>query len=359
MKKNLYFLALFVLLKVVTTATVYDVKPKRPNSYPMSYSTFFETWMKEHNKMYTYQELQLKRKIFFENLWFIEQSNMQNNSYLLGTNQYSDMATEDFGARTGSEFTRNVAEFGFSYNFDEIPSIEEVSQHPPQKDWVYDGCVPAPRQQNMNCGQSAGAHTATNSAQSNWYIKHKTGSELSSQYVLDCKNGGTYVCGNDFSDLYAYFLFRDKAYNKSEYPGPITGLPGNCAIPQINGSTKYNDGPAEKFKMPILINYFDTGMESTLLKYTFTAQIKVPSDIVLNYKSGVVTAQSCRTKGALYYTVLVVGYDKTANPPFWKVQFAFGENWGMQGYILIEKVNGGKDAGPCQIAENPAYIPPL
>lgn len=55
------------------------------------------------------------------------------------------MTPEEFGALTGSEFPRDSSKYGLANIFEEIPSEEEVSQHPPSKDWVADGCVPAPR----------------------------------------------------------------------------------------------------------------------------------------------------------------------------------------------------------------------
>jgi hypothetical protein len=210
----------------------------------------------------------------------------------------------------------------------------------------------------MDCGQSVGAYTAIGSAEANWKIKHEDDSQLSVQYALDCKQHGRYVCGIPYSDLFAYFLLRDHAYLIDDYPSNFTGIPKNCAAD--DAKIEENAGPNPRFRLPILVNDYDQGMEDALQKWTLTSTVKISQSIVQFYHSGVVTAEKCATeRRGLYFTVMVVGYDRTAPVPYWKVQWAFGEDWGQKGYMLIEKVNGSTNAGACEINESPAYIPPL
>ena len=67
-----------------------------------------------------------------------------------------------------------------------------------------------------------------------------------------------------------------------------------------------------------------------------------------SYSGGVITSTSCGTN--LDHGVLVVGYDTTANPPYWKVKNSWGTWWGESGYVNIEMVDG---QGICGIQMDP------
>jgi cathepsin L len=151
------------------------------------------------------------------------------------------------------------------------------------------------------------------------------------------------MCGNFYSDLYAYFLLRDKAITIADYPAPFTGIAGDCSA-----SYSRSNGPNPRFQFPVLINGYDTGMEAALQNYTFTSTIKVPSHIAQFYAAGVVDAESCATGDKkLFYTVMVVGYSKDSNPKYWKVQWAHGTSYGEAGYMRIVKKNQDSTAGAC------------
>jgi len=71
-----------------------------------------------------------------------------------------------------------------------------------------------------------------------------------------------------------------------------------------------------------------------------------------NYRSGVYTA-TCGQ--ALDHGVLIVGYGTTEEGlDYWIVKNSWGEDWGDQGYVLLER-NIEDPAGKCGIALQPSF----
>lgn len=330
---------------------------------PLTIQAKFKEWTKIHGKTYANsQEYRKRQSIWYENYKFIEKTNSKKLTYRLGINKFSDLTAEEFNGRQGIVHKPDSKHLELSRLLVGITSSpeEEVKDHPQKLDWVEKGVVPIPRTQDVNCGQSVGAYTAVGSAEANWKIKHGDDSKLSVQYALDCKTGAAYRCGIAYLDLFAYFLLRDKAYTVENYPNKFTGLPQKCPFDSSSVSASSGDYPSPKFNLPFLINEFDIGMENTIQSWTFTALAKIPQALVQHYNSGIITGHDCSAGSTqLYYTVMVVGYDKTASTPNWKVQWANGEDWGEQGYMRIEKVDGAQNSGPCELGERPSYIPPL
>ena len=69
------------------------------------------------------------------------------------------------------------------------------------------------------------------------------------------------------------------------------------------------------------------------------------------YQSGVIQSQ-CGTD--LDHAVLLVGYGTLNDTPYWKVKNSWNTDWGMDGYVLIER--GVKSSGGmCGIRAEPTY----
>lgn len=66
------------------------------------------------------------------------------------------------------------------------------------------------------------------------------------------------------------------------------------------------------------------------------------------YKGGVLTKE-CKPKANLIdHCVQLVGYNKTASPPFWKIRNSWGKSWGEEGFIRIAY---GKENACCVTCE--------
>jgi len=58
----------------------------------------------------------------------------------------------------------------------------------------------------------------------------------------------------------------------------------------------------------------------------------------------------------LDHGVLAVGYNQTANPPYWIVKNSWGVSWGDQGYIyLVDDPTLNDGTGQCGLLSEPSY----
>jgi C1A family cysteine protease len=71
------------------------------------------------------------------------------------------------------------------------------------------------------------------------------------------------------------------------------------------------------------------------------------------YTSGVITSESCGTN--LDHGVLVVGYGEEDGIAYWLVKNSWGDSWGDNGYVKIERSNSTSSHGTCGIAIQPSY----
>lgn len=101
--------------------------------------------------------------------------------------------------------------------------------------------------------------------------------------------------------------------------------------------------------------------------------VYMPSSDVKLYKSGVFTSTSCKKSGErLYYQPMLVGYNNASSQNrkrrygekndlgYWITQWAFGPDWGENGYMRVQKVTDPKDPdyNACSINSYPYYITP-
>ena len=75
------------------------------------------------------------------------------------------------------------------------------------------------------------------------------------------------------------------------------------------------------------------------------------------YKAGVFTASSCDAT-TVTHSLLVVGYNTTASPPYWLVKNSWGTTWGeLVPRECMRASAGGRSSGCCIPAPRPAPTP--
>lgn len=79
-----------------------------------------------------------------------------------------------------------------------------------------------------------------------------------------------------------------------------------------------------------------------------TMTLKSNCDLFMSYSDGVLTHDTgceCGDVKCIDHAVVIVGYNTTNNPPYWKVRNSWGIEWGELGHVRIAMDNSGSGWG--------------
>ena len=85
-----------------------------------------------------------------------------------------------------------------------------------------------------------------------------------------------------------------------------------------------------------------TIMKSALLERPISIIMRAMCDTLSLYKAGVLTSDgdcACSSLDCLDHAVLLVGYDDSADIPYWLIKNSWGPDWGEDGYFRVSQVN--------------------
>jgi C1A family cysteine protease len=141
--------------------------------------------------------------------------------------------------------------------------------------------------------------------------------------------------------------------SEADYPytSGVTKENGECTVHSSCDNTKLKVTSYTDVKKDS-----DDALMSALAQQPVSVAIQANQPAFQFYSSGVLTGE-CGTN--LDHGVLAVGYGTyTDGTDYYKVKNSWGDGWGMDGYILIERGNSQK-GGECGILMGPPSYPNL
>jgi len=177
---------------------------------------------------------------------------------------------------------------------------------------------------------------------------------LSTEELVDCEKQDDGCDGGDIPEAVTYLKKQGMATN-SDYPDTSSrsGRTGRCrwnkqAAVKVTGM-QYAIPPCERGNCA---SQNEEALAAALAKYG-------PLSICINsgdgqsgdwekYNGGILKG-SCKAKANLIdHCVQLVGYDKTASEPYWKIRNSWATDFGEQGFIRIPYGNGNECCVGCE-----------
>lgn len=296
-----------------------------PLSLNSTYMNKYNSFIEKYNKEFSFE----KFEIFKENVKFINYHN--DNNYNLEINKFADEIIDN-----NIIFTKKQNQNIIIFNNDTLVPLE--------KDWRKENAVTSVKNQG-NCG-SCWAFSTTGSIEG--IVSIKTGElfNISEQELVDCSSDyGNNGCEGGLMDNGFKYVIDNGLCSEKEYP--YEAVDGNCKMCKSVVEIK---------------NYHDIESNEKVLKRAVSQQpVSVAIQANLSsfrfYSDGVYSDPMCGD--GLDHGVLIVGYgyDLMLNKEYWIVKNSWGEDWGENGYIRIER-NSNKEGGMCGITLQ-ASIPEL
>jgi len=324
-------------LALVSTSVITSAIPET------TYQEFFTNFVAQHQKSYSIEDFFHRYNIFKQNFERIQTHNLENHSYKMGVNRFSDLTPLEFKAIYATGYKHREQAYRRSLN-EEISTQEEISaaSETLNVDWRQKGAVTPVKDQGQ-CG-SCWSFSATGAVEGSWKISTGTLISLSEQELVDCSSSyGNQGCnGGLMDDAFEYIMAKGIS---SEQDYPYTAQDGAC-----------NSKVAKSAKIK---SFLDTKPldENSLLVFASKGPVSVAIEAdqyaFQSYTSGVLT-QGCGVN--LDHGVLLVGYgtDNSTSTNYWIVKNSWGPQWGEQGYIRIAR--GSNLCGIASAASQPYSI---
>jgi len=300
----------------------------------------FSQFRARFHRSYNTTELYNRFEIFRENYYNIIRHNMNPyKNFSMGLNQFADLTASEFHAKY--IMSKYVAGQSTCMSYSDIPDVNT----PTLVDWTERGVVNPVRDQGQ-CG-SCWAFATTANAESVWAISMGQLYDFSEQFLVDCATGFGYWnqgCNGGQPDSAFKYMINKGQCLESAYP--YTGKDGTCdkcALYAKFGGC-YDVAPKNQ-----------RVLRAAVAQNPVTIAIEADTRYFQFYSSGVLT-DSLKCGTDLDHAVLIVGYGRENGIDYWKVRNSWGESWGENGYVKIERTDMTDDAGVCGIAMEPSFI---
>jgi C1A family cysteine protease len=308
------------------------------------YEKEFFDWMEKFQvKFKNGAEFIQRLKVFADNYDMIRKHNSEKHSYTMGLNQFAHL--------THSEFLDHVRIGGTHIPAQNLrrgapgaPLHTKTGENPESVDWTAKGAVTPVKNQGQ-CG-SCWSFSTTGSIEGAYFLKYGTLESFSEQNLVSCDTTDQGCNGGWMDDAFTWMKGNGGICTEADYPytSGTTGQSGSCN--QSSCTKNANSAP---------VSYTDVtpnsveAMESAVAQQPVSIAIQANQPAFQFYSGGVLTG-TCGQR--LDHGVLNTGYGTSEDGiNYWQVKNSWGESWGMDGYILIEK----SDANKCGVLSAASY----
>ena len=333
----------FGIFAILAVAALGTVQALPEDIEALNHGTHFEhftAWLLEHKPHYrnNVEKVADRFKIFAKNLDKIREINAQNKSYYLGLTGLTDLTQEEY-----KQFYLNK-ELKSAKQTSTLPFTHANVEAVDKIDWRDKGAVTPVKNQGM-CG-SCWAFSSTGSMEGINFINSGKLISLSEEQLVNCDKTDHGCNGGLMDNAFKYVINIGGIDTEADFPYHAFALWRTCPADKEGNHavtiTDYTDVPT-KNKDALL---------QALSAQPVSIAIEADHFVFQNYRGGIITEDTCGD--TLDHGVLAVGFDTTADTPYWIVKNSWGASWGESGYVRLA-INVTDTSGQCGILEHPVY----
>ncbi|RWR81416.1 cysteine proteinase RD21A-like protein [Cinnamomum micranthum f. kanehirae] len=304
--------------------------------------SLYQAWLVKHKRSSNdLEEMENRFQIFKDNLRFIDEHNAGSHGFKLGLNRFADLTNEEY--RSTYLGVKVEGKRRLSRPKSDRYEYKESDELPESVDWRKEGAV-TPVKNQAGCGSCWAFSTI---AAVEGINKIVTGDliSLSEQELVDCDKSYNQGCNGGLMDYAFEFIIKNGGID-TEDDYPYKGVDQKCDQYRKNVRVVTIDGYEN-----VPVND-EKALKKAVAHQPVTVALEASGRPFQLYHSGVFTGQ-CGTE--VDHGVTAVGYGTENGVDYWLVKNSWGEHWGENGYVKIQRNLDSTNTGKCGIAMESSY----